>query len=109
MALTVPSSPTSANIFPRPVSLILAVLASQYITVRGLKINIKQQHTKHSHSDVTPPLLSLAMSLWIILTLTSLAITLFGVLLSGTVYLLKRYSSTRGDYYTQVTQDLKLR
>ena len=45
------------------------------------------------------------MPLWVILTVTSLTVLLVGLLLAGTVYFVKKYSSTRGDYYTQVSQD----
>ena len=43
------------------------------------------------------------MPLWVILTLSSLTVLLLGLLLAGTVYFVKKYSSSRGDYYTQVT------
>ena len=43
------------------------------------------------------------MPLWMILTLTSLAVVLVGLLVAGTVYFVRKYSSTRGDYYTQVS------
>ena len=46
------------------------------------------------------------MPLWVILTVTSLTVLLVGLLLAGTVYFVKKYSSTRGDYYTQVSQDI---
>ena len=43
------------------------------------------------------------MPLWVILTLTSLAVVLLGLLVAGTVYFVRKSSSTRGDYYTQVS------
>ena len=43
------------------------------------------------------------MPLWLIFTLVSLAALLLGVLVVGSVYFLRKYSSSRGDYYTQVT------
>ena len=46
------------------------------------------------------------MTLWVILTLTSLAVVLLGLLVGGTVYFVRKYSSTRGDYYTQVSYSL---
>ena len=42
------------------------------------------------------------MALWVILTLTSIAVLLLGLLVAGTVYFVRKYSSSRGDYYTQV-------
>ena len=45
------------------------------------------------------------MPLWIILTVTIILIILLGVMVAGAVVLLRKFSSTRGDYYTQVTED----
>ena len=42
------------------------------------------------------------MAIWLILTLTSIAVLLLGLLVAGTVYFVRKYSSSRGDYYTQV-------